>query len=796
MTVEISDADWQVLNLTTKGGVSEDDIAYSINAYREEGKSDEEIQEIINAKIAENRPIYDGIQERLRTIDTEFKNNPERKRAEKTLARLESIKPVMNAVGAAGRYLNAMSLGLGDLGAAGVDWATGKVGIDTGLVESTKQFEKEHPYLTGGAEIAGIFTPGGALSKGIKYGAKLGQAAKAAVIGDKTSRAARAAGYLTEVGVRSAAAEGAFKMQEIAEQVAGTKDWEEGQTILSTVGDAGQGTLANMGIDMIFGGIGGAVRKIKQSFAVTDGAIALLGGKENVIKGQEAYKAAKAAGVNDTSAAGAFFEKVAENIEPEQSEQIAKMLQKSPRFRNIAIEQMTAGKSFIYNTAEGLTNVEKGKAAKNINDFLGKAYTDAIGARQLGTTADDLVKYTGVNSPNFQEIKSAGLKEAQENIALHNWDFSESVRFAGDALRTDKAATDVIINNAQVANFSALKPGGHAEKAMAAYVDKAKNEYINSQMQQMKNVAPEETQDIIAQLSAQFEDEMADGVKEQFAHMFAKNIIRNGTDNVYDLMDMQAYVGQIKKSEVVKGLSNAVGTYHKKINNLMGAESKILDGSLKAMTNSDDLLAFHKMGESFSPTSLTSLKNKLAESMDAKEAATKLASFKLGFENRFLNAMIKGDYVEFSELKAMTEKPGVLSEFFEAGELQEFAKQSAPKVIAANNLRTWLSASGKYESNTALIDPLIRMFIAGAAGARVAGANAAVTTARKISFGPRTMAMVEEFATNPSAESFNKMLRSAKDTTERNLMMRVVDSLGDGINQYLIMTGKTLSEGD
>ena len=44
MAVEISDADWMLLNLTTKGGVTEDDIAYSVNAYREEGKNDEEIQ--------------------------------------------------------------------------------------------------------------------------------------------------------------------------------------------------------------------------------------------------------------------------------------------------------------------------------------------------------------------------------------------------------------------------------------------------------------------------------------------------------------------------------------------------------------------------------------------------------------------------------------------------------------------------------------------------------------------------------------------------------------------------------
>lgn len=796
MAIEISDADWQVLNLTTKGGVTEDDIAYSVNAYREEGKSDEEIQEIINAKIAEGRPKYDEIQARLKAIDEAYEKDPVRKRAEKRLHRLESIKPYMTGLETAGRYMNAMSLGLGDLGAAGIDWAAGKVGIDTGLTETTRQFEKEHPYLTGAAEIAGIFTPGGAISKSIQYGAKLGKGAKTAIVGEKTSRTAKAMGYLAEVGVRSAAAEGAFQIQENMERMAGTSDWEEGQTILSTAGDAAQGTLANMGIDMVFGGMGAAYRKIKQNFAVTDGAIALLGGKENILKAREAFNAAKAAGMSDVEASGAFFAKVAENISPEQSEQIGKMIQKSPRFRSAVMEQLASGENFVYNTAEGLTNAEKGKAAKNINDFLGKAYTDAIGARQLGTTADDLVAYMGVNTPRFQEIKSTGLAEAQENIAMHASDFEDGVRHAGKILRTDKAATDVIIDSAEVANFSALQPGGHAEKAMAAYVDKAKQSFINGHAEELKALPPEEAQTLIAQLSTQFDNQIADSVRKKYAQTFADNMIKNGSSNVYDLMDLQNHVKSVMKKDVMQGGSTAPGTFHKEINRMLGSESKILDGSLKAMTNSDDMLALHKLGENFTRNDLTTLERTLSEAVDAKEAATKLAGFKLGFENQLLNAMIEGNSQKFSQLKAMTEKSGVLGKFFEAGELQEFAKQSAPKVIAANNLRTWLKATGKYEGNATLVDAVIRTFIAGAAGARVAGANAAVTTARKISFGPRTMAMVEEFATNPSAESFNKMLRSAKDTTERNLMMRVVDSLGDGINQYLIMAGKTLSEGD
>ena len=796
MAIEISDADWQVLNLTTKGGVTEDDVAYSINAYRDEGKSDEEIQEIINTKIAEKRPMYDDIMARVRAVDEASKKDPVRRRAEKRLHRLESIKPYMVGLEGLGRYMNAMSLGLGDVGAAGIDWAAKQVGIDTGLTETTKEFEKEHPFVSGVSEIAGIFTPGGAISKSIKYGAEAGKAARAAWFGNKASKAAKAGGYLTEVGVRSAVAEGAFKMQEIAEQVAGTKDWEEGQTVLSTVGDTATGTLANMGIDIMFGGVGGAFRKIKQGIAATDGTIALLGGAENVLKGQKARKAALAAGMTQTEAAGAFFAKIAEGVSPEQSEQIGKMIQKSPKFRGIVMEQLASGENFVYNTAEGLTNAEKGKAAKNINDFLGKAYTDAIGARQLGTTADDLVAYMGVNTPRFQEIKSVGLKEAQENIAMHASDFEDGVRHAGKILRTDKAATDVIIDSAEVANFSALQPGGHAEKSMAAYVDKAKQSFINGHAEELKVLSPEEAQNAIAQLSTQFDNQLADGVRKKYAQIFADNMIKNGSSNVYDLMDLQNHVKSVMKKDVMQGGSTAPGTFHKEINRMLGSESKVLDGSLKAMTNSDDMLALHKLGENFTRNDLTTLERTLSEAMDAKEAATKLAGFKLGFENQLLNAMIEGNSQKFSQLKAMTEKSGVLGKFFEAGELQQFAEQSAPKVIAANNLRTWLKATGKYEGNATLVDAVIRTFIAGAAGARVAGANAAVTTARKIGFGPRTMAMVEEFATNPSAESFNKMLRSAKDTTERNLMMRVVDSLGDGVNQYLIMAGKTLSEGD
>lgn len=790
MSVEISDADWKVLQLTTKredhSGNLENDIAYSIDAYRREGKSDEEIQQILNKHIESKRPMYDDIMRRVR------EPNKKLEKMKEDLARRERVEA---GLGFASRYLNGMSFGLGDLGAAGIDWAAGQVGVNTGLIEDIKAFEEEHPGLTATANVLSIFTPGGGISKAIQLGTKAGKLVKGAVVGEKVSKTARAAGYLAEVGVRSAIAEGAFQIQKNIERAAGVEDWKEGQDVLSTVGDWGQGTLANIGIDIALGGMGAAYRKVKDTIVTTKATVKLLGGAENVLKGRDAFKAAKKAGLSDAEAAGAFFAKIAEGVSPEEAKEIGRMIQKSPAFRDKVMQQLSLGENFVYNTAGVLTNAEKSKAAQNINEFLGKAYTDAIGARQLGTTADDLISYMGVNSKKFQEIKSAGLKEAEENIMRDPLVFEDNVRSAGKILRQDKTATDIIINGAEVANFSALQSGGHAEKAMAEYVNKAKDQFIRAQMQQMKNVAPEEAQTVIAQLSEQFEKSIADGVRKQFAQNFTESMIKNGTDNVYDLMDLQNYVKDTMKKDVMKGASNAVGTYHKQINRLMGAESKILDGSLKAMTNSEKMLELHQLGENFTRNDITTLERILSEAGDAKEAATKLAGFKLGFENKFLEAMISGNAQEFSRLKAMTEKSGVLGKFFEPGELKRFAEASAPKVIAANNLRNWMAATGKYEGNATLIDAVIRTFIAGAAGARVAGANAAVSTARQIHFGPKTMAMVENFATNPSADAFNKML-SVKDATERNMMQRVVDSLADGINQYLIYTGKTLQQGD
>lgn len=785
MSIEISDADWKVLQLTTKredkSGNLEDDIAYSINAYREEGKSDEEIQQILNKHIESKRPMYDDIMRRVREPN---------KKLEEMQKELEVGEKVEAGLGFAQRYANALSLGLGDLGLAGIDAIA-----NTGLIDDVKTFEKEHPGLSTTADVLSIFTPTGAVSKAIQLGAKAGKLAKAKVIGDKVSKTAKAMGYLTEIGVRSGIAEGAFQIQKNIERAAGVEDWKEGQNVLSTVGDWGQGTLANIGFDMVFGGMGAAYRKIKQSVATTDATVMLLGGSENVLKGRNAFKEAKKAGFSDTEAAGAFFAKIAEGVSPEEAYEIGRMIKKSPAFRDKVMQQLSLGENFVYNTANVLTNAEKSKAAENINNFLGKAYTDAIGARQLGTTADDMVSYMGVNSKKFQEIKSAGLKEAQENIMYDPLAFEDKVRSAGKLLRQDKTATDIIINSAEVANFSALQNGGKAEQAMVEYVNKAKNKFISSQMKQMKNLTPVEAQTITAQLSEQFEKNMADGVRKQFAQNFTESMIKNGTDDVYDLMDLQNYVKDIMKKDVMKGASNAVGTYHKQINRLMGAESQILDGSLKAMTNADKMLELHQLGENFTRNDITTLDRILSEAGDAKEVAMKLAGFKLGFENKLLNAMISGNSQEFSRLKAMTEKSGVLGKLFESGELQRFARASAPKIVAANNLRNWMAATGKYEGNATLIDAVIRTFIAGAAGARVAGANAAVTTARQIHFGPKTMAMVENFATNPSAEAFNKML-SVKDATERLLMQKVTDSLADGINQYLIYTGKTLQQGE
>lgn len=794
MSVEISDADWKVLQLTTKredsSGNLENDIAYSIDAYRKEGKSDEEIQQILNKHIESKRPMYDDIMGRLKKLNKE--SDEKMAKMQEDLAHTEKVEA---GLGFLSRYLNGLSFGLGDLGAAGVDWAAKQVGVDTGLIEGIKGFEEEHPGLTTTANVLSIFTPGGGISKAIQLGTKAGKLAKTAVVGEKVSKTAKAAGYLAEVGARSAIAEGAFQIQKNIERAAGVEDWKEGQDVLSTVGDWGQGTLANIGLDMVFGGMGAAYRKVKDTIVTTNATVKLLGGADNVLKGRGAFKAAKKSGLTDAEAAGAFFAKIAEGVSPEEAKEIGRMIQKSPAFRDKVMQQLSLGENFVYNTAGVLTNAEKSKAAQNINEFLGKAYTDAIGARQLGTTADDLISYMGVNSKKFQEIKSAGLKEAEESIMRDPLVFEDNVRSAGKILRQDKTATDIIINGAEVANFSALQSGGHAEKAMAEYVNKAKDQFIRAQMQQMKNVAPEEMQTVAAQLSEQFEKNMADGVRKQFAQNFTESMIKNGTDNVYDLMDLQNYVKDTMKKDVMKGASNAVGTYHKQINRLMGAESKILDGSLKAMTNSEKMLELHQLGENFTRNDITTLERILSEAGDAKEAATKLAGFKLGFENKFLEAMISGNAQEFSRLKAMTEKSGVLGKFFEPGELKRFAEMSAPKVIAANNLRNWMAATGKYEGNATLIDAVIRTFIAGAAGARVAGANAAVSTARQIHFGPKTMAMVENFATNPSAEAFNKML-SVKDATERNMMQRVVDSLADGINQYLIYTGKTLQQGD
>ena len=41
--------------------------------------------------------------------------------------------------------------------------------------------------------------------------------------------------------------------------------------------------------------------------------------------------------------------KIAEGVSPEQSEQIARMIQKSPRFRAIAMQQIASGENFVYN---------------------------------------------------------------------------------------------------------------------------------------------------------------------------------------------------------------------------------------------------------------------------------------------------------------------------------------------------------------------------------------------------------------------------------------------------------------
>jgi len=660
--------------------------------------------------------------------------------------------------------------------------------------EAYADIAKDHSGYATGGELLGLFVPSGAAGAAIKYGAKLGKMAKGAIVGEKTSRSARAGGYLAEVGIRSTAASLEYNLQNALQKEAGTKKWEQGESFLRSTG---ADSLANMTFDMMFGGIGGAVRKVKENIATVDATIGLLGGKESVASARDAfYKALEIPGATTKEAAGAFFAKIAENVGPEASAMIAKMISKSPKFKSIVESQLSVADKIAYNNAKVLTDAEKGKAANNIIGWLGKTYTDATGAKQLGTTADDLVRYMGVNNKNFNEVKSAGLKEAQDKINQNFAEFEENTKVAGSLLRQDYEATKVVRDSANVADFSALQPSGYAEGEMNRFVQARKQKFIESRLANMQNVSPEEKQEAIAQLSHQFDSEMADGVKKQYAVTFADNIIKNGSSNVYDLMDMQNHVKNVMKKDVMQGSSTAPGKYHKEINRLLGAESDILDGALKAMSNADEMVALHELGEKYTDKSLSTLEAHLADAMDAKEAAAKLSGFKLGYENQLLDALIAGDTAKFESLMAATGPYGTLNKYFAKDELKNFVKDSAPKIIAANNIKTWLKAVKKYEDNTGLVDAVIRTFIAGAAGARVAGANSAVTVARKLSFGPKTMAVVEEFASNPSAEVFNKMLSTAKDTTERNLMQRVVEGLGDGINQYLIESGRILTQGD
>lgn len=781
MSVDISREDFNTLETHLGQGKT----AQTVNQLRENGIDDAAITDRLNTLVARQRDQEVAAESKIKSLaqqNAEAAAYADERRA-RELRDNERIEKALALVG-----------GWGDSASGGIGSGVTAL-ISPTLASDFANVEKKHPGYATTGEVMGLFTPSGIPARAINYGAKLGKIAKGAIVGEKATRAAQAAGYLTEIGIRSAAMEGQYQIQKNIRRAAGTEDWKEGQTILGVAGDFGTGTLANMGFDMILGGAGAAFRKIKDNIRTTDTAIELMGGKANVLAGRRAFEDARNRGLSDVEAAGAYFAKIAEGVTPEQSENIAKMIQKSPTFRAQVMQQMAAGEQIVYKTANALTNKEKGKLAENIDNYLGQAYLDAVGARQLGTTADDLVHYMGVNSKNFQEIKSAGLEEAQARVNSHYDEFEEGTKIAGLQLRQDYEATNAIRESANVADFSALQPGGYAEKSMQRFVDEQKRKYISSRIETLgEGISPEETQEAIAQFSHTFDDQMADGVRKRYAQTFCDNIIKNGSANVYDLMDMQNHVKNVMKKDVMKGASTAPGVYHKELNRMLGAESKILDGSLKAMQNSDEMLRLHKMGETFDGSQIADLRRTIDSVEDAKEAATKLSGFKLGFENQLLDAMIVGDSQRFAKLKAMTDKSGVLGEFFEAGELQRFAQASAPKVVAANNLKTWLKATGKYEGNATLIDAVIRTFIAGAAGARVAGANAAVTTARKIGFGPRTMATVEEFATNPSAESFNKMLGSAKDTTERNLMLRVIDSLGDATNQYIIRAGKTLTQ--
>ena len=780
MGVEISDADWKVLDWATPGGVKEDDIAYSVNAYRDEGKSDEEIQEIFNNHIGRLRPQYDRVMEEVRKTDPELeKLRADHAWNEKYI--YSWLDPTMEAIGmvghTAGRLGNTMTFGGFDTAAGVIDQAAGYVGIQTGLVDYIKEANQRWPIPTAVGDIGGLFTglPKLAIEGTMKLGAKLlrpsastaGKVVKGALVGAGSNVAVQAG----------------MELQKTAEKIAGTREAEtEKQFYDRVVGE----TKWSLGLGAATGAIMGpygmiaskaeeassAVKRtpkpaptkvgnvIQRTFDADAKAINVLGGKDVVLGGQAAFQERLAAGGTIEQAEHSFWEYVMSHNDPRNQEYIKKMIMTDPNFSRYMRTQMASAGTIVDDTVRELTNPQLAEYAHQVRKSLyGENYVNKIGGTDFDNTKEGLAQILGTDDGGaMYKVREEALGRAKEVVnaspEVQSQVLGEFSELANNLRNKGEGIYRAMVNKVEAGTMRSFAGSKEAEEANNAFQEWLMKRQANGIM-----TSPEKA------------EEARRSFERSAAQRYFDRKMTVGTENIDDINDIKTFFKEQAPGDVTSGQKTALGAFDEGINaNIYDKLDQGLYETNQAYRYTQKMQDMHEFGANFNPDKqIVTLERSLRNTTDAEFAAAKMAAFKMGWTEKLQNAAVSGNTTEFERLKAaMTEGP--FSKFFTKDEISYIMNEVTPHVEAKFLIEQNLKAARGISELSKEEIQVLREITSAWVGARGALLNALTTHLNNYKFGPKTAQAIMDLAKNPSLGNFNKMMRGVKDPTEKRII--------------------------
>lgn len=798
MGVEISDADWKVLDWATPGGVKENDIAYSVNAYREEGKSDEEIQDIFNQHIGNLRPKYDDVMRQVRAP------NPELDRMKAKQAWMEKyIDPVMYAIGGVGhtmgRAANTMTFGGFDAAAATVDNLAGYAGIQTNLVKYIDDANKRWPIPTMVGDIGGLFSglPKALVEGTMKVGSKalgpastkLGKMTKGAVIGAGTNLAVQGGMEIQKTAEKIAGTRKAETEKVFYDRVTGETAWSLGLGVATgaLMGPFGMvATKANEGTQKarkVSEGAQKAGNAIKRTVDAQTKAIDLCGGPAVVKNAQAAFQDVVAGGGSVEQGEAAFWRTVMAEADPRKQESIKHLIKTDPAFSRYMRTQMASAGAVVQDTMANLTKPQLGEYAHQVRKSLyGENYVNKAGSTDFDNTKEGLAQILGTDDGGaMYKAREEALGRAKDVVAaspeVQSQVLGEFNELTNNLRNKGEGIYRAMVNKVEAGTIRSYAGSKEAEEANSAF-----QQWILKRQANGIKTSPERAE------QARREFERA-GAQKYFDRKMTV-----GTENIDDINDIKTFFKEQAPSDVTKGQSTALGAFDEGINsNIYDKLDQGLYETNQAYRYTNKMQDMHGFGYSFDPDSqIVALDRELSNTTDAEFAAAKLAAFKMGWTAKLQDAAVSGNTIKYEEMAAKM-RNGPFAKYFSQEEVAEIIDQVKPhveaKFLIEQNLK---AAQGVVELSREDIQVLRTLTSAGV-GARGAFIGNLTTYLSNYRYGPKTAKAIMELAQNPSIENMNKLLKNTTDAAEKRT---IVNGVNWAFRQMSAIEEAAITKGD